>query len=156
MVLKGKQELPISIPPSSSPLPSPIYINTTSLLSMDHAVPFQSNWTTTPISKPGQPDWCLDQHIRAGTWSDDSIWVYSNPLDVTTAEKRADDNWGKLYQAILDFNQPPSIVANALQFREEVPALTTRNDSVPTPPLCHGSKGLWLEVSNRLAFQAQA
>ena len=123
MVLKGEQELPFSTSPRSSPLPSPICVNTTLLYSMDHAVPFQSHWTTTPVSEPGQPNWHSDQHLRAGTWSDDTVWVYSNPSDTTAAEKRVDDNWGKLYQAILDFNQPPSIVANTLQFREEVPLL---------------------------------
>ena len=50
-------------------------------------------------------------------------------------EKCVDDNWGKLYQAILNFNQPPSVVTNALQFREEVPALTMGNSGVLTPPL---------------------
>ena len=50
-------------------------------------------------------------------------------------EKRADDNWGKLYQAILDFNQPPSIVTNALQFGEEVPTLVKGSGSALTPPL---------------------
>ena len=50
-------------------------------------------------------------------------------------EKRADDNWGKLYQAILDFNQPPSVVANALQFREEIPTLVKGSGSALTPPL---------------------
>ena len=45
-----------------------------------------------------------------------------------------DDNWGKLYQAILDFNQPPSVV-NALQFREEVPALAEGSGGALTPPL---------------------
>ena len=50
-------------------------------------------------------------------------------------EKCADDNWGKLYQAILDFNQPPSVVANALQFREEIPALDEGSGSTLTPPL---------------------
>ena len=135
-VLKGKQEFSISIPPSSSPLPTPIHINTTSFLSMDHAAPFQSSWTTTtPISEPGQPEWCPDQHLRAGTWSDDSVWVYSNPSDATAMEKRVDDNWGKLYQAILNFNQPLSIVANALQFREEVPSLVKGGSGALTPPL---------------------
>ena len=46
-------------------------------------------------------------------------------------EKRADDNWGKLYQAILDFNQPPSVVANALQFREEIPAKGSGSALIP-------------------------
>ena len=53
---------------------------------------------------------------------------------MTTAEKHADDNWGKLYQAILDFNQPPSVV-NTLQFREKVPALAKGSSSALTPPL---------------------
>ena len=51
------------------------------------------------------------------------------------AEKRADDNWGKLYQAILNFNQPPSIVTNALQFREEIPALVEGSSGTLTPLL---------------------
>ena len=59
---------------------------------MDHAALFQSHWTTTPVSKPGQLDWCTDQHIQAGTWSNDSVWIYSNPLDVTAVEKHVDDN----------------------------------------------------------------
>ena len=96
-VLKSEQELSLFTSPRSSPLPSPICINTTLLYSMDHATPFQSHWTTTLISEPGQPDWHSDQHLRAGTWSDDSVWVYSDPLDMAAAEKRADDNWGKLY-----------------------------------------------------------
>ena len=78
MVLKGKQRLPIFISSRSSPLPSPICINTTLLYSMDHATPFQSRWTTTPISESGQPDWHTNQHLRAGTWSDDSVWLYSS------------------------------------------------------------------------------
>jgi hypothetical protein len=102
---------------------------------MDHATPFQSHWTTTPVSEPGQPDWHTDQHLRAGTWSDDSIWVYSNPSDTTAAEKCADDNWGKLYQAILNFNQPPSVVTNTLQFGEEIPALVEGSGSTLTPLL---------------------
>ena len=54
---------------------------------------------------------------------------------MTAAEKRTDDNWGKLYQAILDFNQPPSVVTNALQFREEIPTLDEGSSSALTPPL---------------------
>ena len=46
-----------------------------------------------------------------------------------------DDNWGKLYQAILDFNQPLSIVTNALQFREEIPTLAEGSGSTLTPLL---------------------
>ena len=88
-VLKGGQEASISTSPNSFPLPSPILINTTVLSSMDHAMPFQSHWATTPISEPGQLDWCANQHIRAGTWNNDSIWIYSNPLDMTMAEKHA-------------------------------------------------------------------
>ena len=102
---------------------------------MDHAAPFQSCWATTPVSESGQPDWNSDQYLRAGTWSDDTVWVYSDPSDTTAAEKRADDNWGKLYQAILDFNQPPSVAANALQFQEEIPALEGGSGSALTPPL---------------------
>ena len=72
-VLKGEQESSISTSPSPSPLPSPIYINNTSFAFMDYAVPFQSHWATTPISKSGQPDWHSDQHLQAGAWSDDSV-----------------------------------------------------------------------------------
>ena len=32
-----------------------------------------------------------------------------------------DDNWGRLYQAILDFNEPLSVITNALEFQEDVP-----------------------------------
>ena len=72
---------------------------------------------------------------NTGTWSDDTIWVYSDPSDMTTTKECTDDNWGKLYQAILDFNQPPSIVANTLQFREEIPTLDEGSSSMLTPPL---------------------
>ena len=102
---------------------------------MDHAAPFQSLWTTTPVSEPGQPDWHSDQYLQAGTWSNDTIWVYSDPSDATTTEKRVDDNWGKLYQAILNFNQPPSVVTNALQFGEGIPTLNEGSGSTLTPPL---------------------
>ena len=54
---------------------------------------------------------------------------------MTVAEKHTDDNWGKLYQAILDFNQPLSIITNTLQFREEIPTLTKGSGGVLTPPL---------------------
>ena len=102
---------------------------------MDHAAPFQSRWTTTPVSEPGQPDWHSDQYLRAGTWSDDTVWVYSDPSNTTATEERADDNWRKLYEAILDFNQPPSVVTNALQFREDIPALDEGSANALTPPL---------------------
>ena len=46
-----------------------------------------------------------------------------------------DDNWGKLYQAILNFNQPLSVVANTLQFREEIPTLVEGSSGALTPPL---------------------
>ena len=54
---------------------------------------------------------------------------------MTATEERADDNWRKLYKAILDFNQPPSVVTNALQFREDVPALSEGSANALTPPL---------------------
>ena len=138
MVLKGKLRLPVFTPSSSSPLPSPILINTTSLSSMDHAMLFQSHWTTTPVSKPRQPDWSADQYSQAETWSNNSIWIYSSPTDVSTVEKCVDDNWGKLYQAILNFNEPPSIVCNALKFREDIPKLTGSSSGTLMPSLCYG------------------
>ena len=54
---------------------------------------------------------------------------------MTVAEKHTDDNWGKLYQAILNFNQPLSIVMNALQFGEEVPTLVEGSGGTLTPLL---------------------
>ena len=54
---------------------------------------------------------------------------------MTTAEKHVDDNWGKLYQAILNFNEPLSIVCNALKFREDIPELTRSSGGALTPPL---------------------
>ena len=54
---------------------------------------------------------------------------------MTTAEKCVDDNWGKLYQAILNFNEPLSIICNALKFREDIPELTGSSGSMLTPPL---------------------
>ena len=54
---------------------------------------------------------------------------------MTEMEKCMDDNWGRLYQAILDFNEPLSAVTNMLEFWEGVPNLTGSSSGALMPPL---------------------
>ena len=56
-------------------------------------------------------------------------------MDASVVMKCTDDNWGKLYQAILDFNEPPSVVCNTLKFSEDIPELAESSGGVLMPPL---------------------
>ena len=46
-----------------------------------------------------------------------------------------DNNSNKLYQAILNLNEPLSVVSNALGFNNNIPALTKSGTGALTPPL---------------------
>ena len=88
---------------------------------MNNGMPQQSQQPTTTIPKYGGEDRGHNQHSGVAGWYNDDAWFYAQSAPMTTApHSLVDDNWQRLYQAILNIDPAKE---NVLGF-DNTPELT--------------------------------
>ena len=102
---------------------------------MDNGTTQQPQQPTTSIPEWGNQDRSHNQHSGVTGWYHNNTWYYTQSAPSTTAPHTlADDNWQKLYRALLHLDSPMS---NTLSFNNTLRLVedTGVQPNVLTPPL---------------------
>ena len=130
--IKGHQEK--DKPYQTTPLVLPL-LTCSRIQLMDNGTTQQSKQPTATIPQQGEQDGGHDQHIRIARWYHNDAWYYAQSVPAADAPHTlADDNWQRLYRALLNLDSPRS---NAPGF-DNTPRLvedTRAQLNVLTPPL---------------------